>query len=57
MNLTDAFQVLWNGDLLHIGGSKFSACNSKNNNFTKNKFDDKIKWLKEARERIEKYEG
>ncbi len=76
-----------------IDGSKFSACNSKNNNFTKNKLDDRIKWLnghieeylrilddadrqedfeeepdkltkelieeklKEARERLEKYEG
>ena len=28
-----------------IDGSKFSACNSKNNNFTKNKLDDRIKWL------------
>lgn len=76
-----------------IDGSKFSACNSKNNNFTKNKLDDRIKWLnghvdeylrilddmdkqeemddmpenltkelvdeklKEARERLERYEG
>jgi transposase len=76
-----------------IDGSKFSACNSKDNNFTKNKLDDRIKWLnghieeylrilddadrqedfeedpdkltkelieeklKEARERLEKYEG
>lgn len=76
-----------------IDGSKFLACNSKNNNFTKNKLDDRIKWLnghieeylrilddtdkqedfeeepdritkelieeklKEARERLEKYEG
>lgn len=76
-----------------IDGSKFAACNSKNNNFTKNKLDDRIKWLnghieeylrildeadkqedfdeipdrltkelieekmKEARERLEKYEG
>ena len=28
-----------------IDGSKFTACNSKNNNFTKNKLDDRIKWL------------
>ena len=28
-----------------IDGSKFSACNSKRNNFTKNKLDDRIKWL------------
>ena len=28
-----------------IDGSKFAACNSKNNNFTKNKLDDRIKWL------------
>lgn len=28
-----------------VDGSKFSACNSKNNNFTKNKLDDRIKWL------------
>ena len=28
-----------------IDGSKFSACNSKSNNFTKNKLDDRIKWL------------
>ena len=28
-----------------IDGSKFNACNSKNNNFTKNKLDDRIKWL------------
>lgn len=76
-----------------IDGSKFAACNSKNNNFTKNKLDDRIKWLnghideylrildeadkqenqdeepekltrefveeklKEARERLKKYEG
>lgn len=76
-----------------IDGSKFLACNSKNNNFTKNKLDDRIKWLnghieeylrilddtdkqedfeetpdritkeqieeklKEARERLERYEG
>lgn len=76
-----------------IDGSKFNACNSKNNNFTKNKLDDRIKWLnghieeylrilddadrqedyeeepenltkevieaklKEARERLERYEG
>lgn len=76
-----------------VDGSKFYACNSKNNNFTKNKLDDRIKWLnshieeylrilddadrqeemeenpenltkelieeklKEARARLEKYEG
>lgn len=28
-----------------IDGSKFTACNSKDNNFTKNKLDDRIKWL------------
>ena len=28
-----------------IDGSKFRACNSKNNNFTKNKLDDRVKWL------------
>ncbi len=28
-----------------IDGSRFAACNSKNNNFTKNKLDDRIKWL------------
>ena len=28
-----------------IDGSKFAACNSKNNNFTKNKLDDRIKCL------------
>lgn len=28
-----------------IDGSKFPACNSKDNNFTKNKLDDRIKWL------------
>lgn len=28
-----------------IDGSKFNACNSKDNNFTKNKLDDRIKWL------------
>ena len=28
-----------------IDGSKFQANNSKNNNFTKNKLDDRIKWL------------
>lgn len=28
-----------------IDGSKFTACNSKNNNFTKNKLDDRIQWL------------
>lgn len=26
-----------------VDGSKFSACNSKNNNFTKNKLDDRIR--------------
>lgn len=76
-----------------VDGSKFAACNSKDNNFTKNKLDDRIKWinghideylrilddmdkqediddnaenltkeliecrLKEARERLVKYEG
>ena len=76
-----------------IDGSKFAACNSKDNNFTKNKLDDRVKWLnghideylrilddadkqdnledepenltkelieeklKEARERLAKYEG
>lgn len=76
-----------------IDGSKFNACNSRDNNFTKNKLDDRIKWLnghideylrilddadkqddfeddtdnltkelveeklKEARERLAKYEG
>lgn len=76
-----------------VDGSKFTACNSKSNNFTKNKLDDRIKWLnghieeylrilddadeqedleeasdhltkeliekklKEARERLERYEG
>ena len=76
-----------------VDGSKFAANNSKNNNFTKNKLDDRIKWLnghieeylrilddadkrdeleedtenltkelieeklKEARERLERYEG
>ncbi|MGN8964455.1 transposase, partial [Bariatricus sp. HCP28S3_D3] len=76
-----------------IDGSKFLANNSKDNNFTKNKLDDRIKWLnahtdeylrilkemderedqeetpenltreiietklKEAKERLEKYEG
>ncbi len=28
-----------------VDGSKFAACNSKSNNFTKNKLDDRIKWL------------
>lgn len=28
-----------------VDGSKFNACNSKNNNFTKSKLDDRIKWL------------
>ena len=28
-----------------IDGSKFQANNSKDNNFTKNKLDDRIKWL------------
>lgn len=28
-----------------IDGSKFAACNSKDNNFTKNKLDDRIRWL------------
>lgn len=28
-----------------VDGSKFQANNSKNNNFTKNKLDDRIKWL------------
>ncbi len=76
-----------------VDGSKFAACNLKNNNFTKSKLDDRIKWLnghideylrilddadrqedlddapenltkelieeklREARERLEKYEG
>ena len=28
-----------------IDGSKFTACNSKDKNFTKSKLDDRIKWL------------
>ena len=28
-----------------VDGSKFAACNSKDKNFTKNKLDDRIKWL------------
>lgn len=28
-----------------VDGSKVNACNSKDNNFTKNKLDDRIKWL------------
>lgn len=28
-----------------VDGSKFRACNSKDRNFTKNKLDDRIKWL------------
>lgn len=28
-----------------VDGSKFQACNSKDSNFTKNKLDDRIKWL------------
>lgn len=28
-----------------VDGSKFIACNSKDNNFTKHKLDDRIKWL------------
>jgi len=28
-----------------VDGSKFAACSSKSNNFTKNKLDDRIKWL------------
>lgn len=28
-----------------VDGSKFNACNSKDSNFTKNKLDDRIKWL------------
>lgn len=28
-----------------IDGSKFAACNSKSNNSTKNKLDDRIRWL------------
>lgn len=28
-----------------VDGSKFIACNSKDSNFTKNKLDDRIKWL------------
>lgn len=28
-----------------IDGTKIAACNSKENNFTKNKLDDRIKWL------------
>lgn len=29
-----------------VDGSKFFACNSKDNNFTSNKLDDRIAWLK-----------
>ncbi len=36
----------WNGGAA-IDGSKFAAVNSKDNNFTKNKLDDRIKWLNE----------
>lgn len=28
-----------------VDGTKIQACNSKNNNFTKSKLDDRIKWL------------
>ena len=28
-----------------VDGTKIQACNSKDNNFTKNKLDDRIKWL------------
>lgn len=28
-----------------VDGTKIQACNSKNNNFTKNKLDDRIRWL------------
>ena len=28
-----------------VDGSKIQACNSKDRNFTKNKLDDRIKWL------------
>lgn len=28
-----------------VDGSKFQACNGKDRNFTKNKLDDRIKWL------------
>lgn len=28
-----------------VDGSKFNACKSKDSNFTKNKLDDRIKWL------------
>lgn len=30
---------------LSVDGSKFQACNSKDNNFTANKLDDRIMWL------------
>lgn len=30
---------------ISVDGSKFQACNSKDRNFTKNKIDDRIKWL------------
>lgn len=33
-----------------IDGSKFQASNSKDNNFTKNKIDDRVKWLDEHAE-------
>ena len=40
-----AGEVIWG--FLSIDGSKFQACNSKDNNFTKSKLDDRIKWLNE----------
>ena len=38
-----AGEVEWG--FVSVDGSKFQANNSKNNNFTKNKLDDRIKWL------------
>ena len=38
-----AGEVEWG--FVSVDGSKFHANNSKNNNFTKNKLDDRIKWL------------
>lgn len=43
MNLIVGLQEVLTG--VTIDGSKFQANNSENNNFTKNKLDDRVKWL------------
>ena len=45
MNLTGKFSGAVEWGFSSVDGTKIQANNSKDNNFTKNKLDDRIKWL------------